>query len=59
LDEYFDADPFASLRKPGLVRCLICGRQFSSVDVRTNRVCPRTACQERLKEDRGSYRVRR
>ena len=59
LGAYLDADPFASRRKPGLVRCLICGRHFDSVDVRTNRVCAREACQRVLGEGDRTYRVRR
>ena len=58
MDEYLDADPFPSRRKPGPVRCLICGREFHSVDVRTNRICERNACQRVLGEGGRTYRVR-
>jgi len=56
--EYLDADPFPSRRKPGPVRCLVCGRQFQSTDVRSNRICERNACQRVLGEGGRTYRVR-
>ena len=37
-----------AVAKPGRVRCLVCNEFFKSVDVRTNRVCGKATCQNRL-----------
>ena len=33
-------------RKPGIALCLRCRRNFRSIDVRTNRICPRCAKED-------------